>query len=103
MAADVGRVLRQLREMAQGARDELTEHRSARSSPTSTSATSTRARSSSATLLEESDDLDRVLDGRADGAGAQAKRTATARLPPSGADGTPPKVTPPPAYDGDAT
>lgn len=101
MAADVGRVLRQLRQMAQGAKDEVTGSLGSEFSDLNLSDLDPRA-FIKRQLLEETDDLDKVLKDEPKAPGAQAKKNGDGTAAADGA-GTPPKVTPPPVYDGDAT
>jgi sec-independent protein translocase protein TatB len=107
MAADVGRMLRQLRKMAQGAKDEVTgalgpEFSDLKLDDLSLSDLDPRT-FIKRQLLEESDDLDRVLKEeptRSNGSPARTDGDGTA----AGADRPVPKAPPaPPVYDGDAT
>lgn len=101
MAADVGRVLRQLRQMAQGARDEVTGALGPEFSDLNLNDLDPRS-FIKRSLLEEKDDLDRALEDDPAPPGTHARRNGdgtTVEAP----DGSPPKVAPPAAYDGDAT
>ena len=102
MAADVGRVLRQLRQMAQGAKDEVTGSLGSEFSDLNLSDLDPRA-FIKRQLLEESDDLDRVLKEEPQAPGAKAKKNGDGTPAADAPDGTAPTVTPPPVYDGDAT
>lgn len=95
MAADAGRLLRQLRQMAQGARDEVTGALGPEFSDLNLSDLDPRA-FVKRQLLEETDDLDRVLKDEPDAPGAKRSPAAGAS-----ADGSPPPA--PQRDDGDAT
>jgi sec-independent protein translocase protein TatB len=100
MAADVGRVLRQLRQMAQGARDEVKGSLGSEFSDLNLSDLDPRA-FIKRQLLEESDDLNKVLKDEPDRTKAKKNGDGTPAVEPT--HGSAATVTPPPAYDGDAT
>lgn len=100
MAADAGRVLRQLREMARGARDEVTSSLGSEFSDLNLSDLDPRA-FVKRQLLEEGSELDRAFRDEPATPGAQAKQNGEGASP-SGSDGPASKATPS-GYDGDAT
>ncbi len=92
VAADAGRLLRQLRQMAQGAKDEVTGSLGPEFSDLNLSDLDPRA-FVKRQLLDERDDLDRAINDRPDG-------RPPSPAPGDDATGKPPA---PSGYDGDAT